>query len=192
MNVAVKMVRDFAPELMQVSCKLQKALGVRWGTRGFLLHKLWEYTKGHSTPEKSDPAVVQADSELIELLGEKRLMLGTLGQKMDPFLSHPEPVELHYSIMLDGPSPCTPLCFDIDVAWSLRQEMLVLPPFLDRLDVKTQLLEHDRKIAGGKPWSTEFWSTEYLDGLHLPWAGIATREAQDQNSLVLLVILHKD
>eukprot|EP00892_Ulva_mutabilis_P010576 jgi/Ulvmu1/7891/UM004_0123.1 len=147
-NVTVKMIRDFAPELMLVSGKLQKALGVRSGTRGFLLHKLWEYAKAHSTPEESDPAYVQADDELAELVGDKRIMLGTLGQKMDPFLSHPEPVELQYTIMLDGPSPCTPLCFDVDVAWSLRQEMLVLPPFLDRLDIKTQLLEHDRKITG--------------------------------------------
>lgn len=147
-NVKVKMIRDFAPELMLVSGKLQKVLGVRSGTRGFLLHKLWEYVKSHSTADKTDPAFVHADTELVELVGEKRLMLGTLGLRMDPFLSHPAPIELNYTIMLDGPSPCTPLCFDIDVAWSLRQEMLVLPPFLDRLDVKTQLLEHDKKITG--------------------------------------------
>lgn len=144
----VKMIRDFAPELLLVSETLAKALGVKSGTRGYLLHKLWDYVKSHSTPDESDPAFVHADKDLIELLGEKRLMLGTLGSKMDPFLTHPQPVELNYNVMLDGPSPCTPLCFDIDVAWSLRQEMLVLPPFLDRLDVKTQLIEHDRRITG--------------------------------------------
>lgn len=148
MNIEVKMIRDFAPELLLVSEPLASALEVKSGTRGFLLHKLWNYTKSHSTPDDSDPAFVHADKDLTDLLGESRLMLGTLGGKMDKFLSHPKPVELTYSVMLDGPSPCTPLCFDIEVAWSLRQEMLVLPQWLDILDVKAQLTEHDRRIAG--------------------------------------------
>lgn len=142
------LTRDFAPELMLVSGRLAKALNLKAGTRGHILRKLWIYAKEHSKVEDADPAYVTADDELFQLLGEKRLDMSTLSRKMNAFLSSPVPVQLHHKLVLDGPSTCTALVVDMEVAWSLKPNMLQLPAFLERFDARTLLDEQDHRING--------------------------------------------
>jgi chromatin remodeling complex protein RSC6 len=146
--VKVTLTRDFAPELMLVSGNLAKALNLKAGTRGHILRKLWAYAKEHSKVDDEDPAYVTADDELVQLLGEKRLDMSTLSRKMNAFLSCPAPVQLQHKLVLDGPSPCTALVVDMEVAWSLKPNMLQLPAFLERFDARVLLDEQDRRING--------------------------------------------
>lgn len=142
------LIRDFAPELMLVSGRLATALGLKAGTRGHILRKLWNYAKEHSKVSEDDPACVIADDDLFQLLGDRRLDMSTLSKKMNAFLSSPVQVQLHHKLVLDGPSPCTALVVDMEVAWSLKPNMLQLPAFLERFDARTLLDEQDRRING--------------------------------------------
>lgn len=142
------LTRDFAPELMLVSGRLAKALNLKAGTRGHILRRLWMYAKEHSKVDDKDPANVTADDDLFELFCERRLDMSTLSRKMNAFLSYPEPVKLQHKLVLDGPSPCTALVVDMEVAWSLKPNMLALPAFLERFDARVLLEEQDRRING--------------------------------------------
>jgi SWIB/MDM2 domain len=152
-DITITFVREFAPEYMLVRGDLAKALNLKAGTRGRILRKLWTYVKAHSQADQGDPAYVDADDELFALFSERRLLLSTLGRRMEPFLSTPKPVVLHHKLVLDGPSPCTPLTVDMEVAWSLKPYMLQLPAFLERFDARPLIEEQDRRINGAQPCS---------------------------------------
>ena len=142
------MVRDFAPEYFKVTGELAAKLQLTGGTRGRISRALRRYAHAHSTKDPADPSMLIADAELQALTGKQRIDIAALNECIDQHLQHLDPVALQYTVQLDGPSPCTPACYDVDVAWALKPNMLKLPPFLERHEIKRELDAHDEAIHG--------------------------------------------
>lgn len=137
-QIHITMHRDFAPEQLHVRGALAAALGVSSCTRGQLLRKVWDYITAHSTPDDRDPAIVTCDAAAVALFGVQRLQLASIGERLDGFLEQPQPVQLSYTVQLEGPSPAAPQCYDMEVAWPLSKAMLRLPAFLERFSSRQE------------------------------------------------------
>eukprot|EP00899_Mesostigma_viride_P023073 jgi/Mesvir1/3950/Mv22710-RA.1 len=116
-TATVTLHMNYVPERFKLSPALSQLLGIEVETRARVIAALWQYVKANGLQDAADPTVINSDAHLARVFGHEApaLKFSSLATRLKPHLSIPDPIVLHYSIQLSGPSPSADACYDIAV-----------------------------------------------------------------------------
>ncbi|KAG9156735.1 hypothetical protein Leryth_027509 [Lithospermum erythrorhizon] len=142
----IRLEMNYAPEKFKLSQALQEILGIDVDTRPRILAALWNYVKIRKLQVPGDPTSFMCDPPLRKILGEDKLKLSMVQQKIAPHLTAPHPIHLEHKIKLSGSVPAGNTCYDVlvDVPLMPGKEN---SSFLSNLDRNKEIEAIDKDIC---------------------------------------------
>ncbi|XP_063934072.1 brahma-associated protein of 60 kDa-like [Zophobas morio] len=115
-NVQCKIVMflNYQPAQFKLAAGFSNLLGLHTATRSEIIAAFWQYLKMNKLQDKMDHSLIRNNEELQQLFGCTHMTFSSLAERMAPFLSPPDPVELHYQIRTEAECQ-EPLCYDLSV-----------------------------------------------------------------------------
>lgn len=142
----IRLEMNYTPEKFKLSQALQEVIGIDVDTRPRILAAIWNYVKLRKLQIPGDPTSFTCDPTLKKILGEDKLKLSMVQQKIAPHLTAPHPIHVEHKIKLSGSVPGGNTCYDVlvDVPLMSGKEN---SSFLSNLDSNKEIDAIDKDIC---------------------------------------------
>mmetsp|Transcript_17387 Transcript_17387/g.48490 ORF Transcript_17387/g.48490 Transcript_17387/m.48490 type:complete len:415 (-) Transcript_17387:333-1577(-) len=148
-SAKIKLGFNYMPEQYQLSAELAEVVGLQQDTRSRTLRALWSYIKAHGLQSSQNPTMVECDEKLRALFNEPKVGLHTIAQRISSHLGPAAPVELEYTVSINGQSPTHPDCYEIDIEVPATTPPQLTESFLQKLNKDRELDMYNTRITSG-------------------------------------------